>query len=93
MLFRVENQVGVVLRVLISDNDFFDGFKLELEEISIIIKEVSYFSDLFICVVVLGEEKILFVNGLQNFFVLFSVVFGDLYVMKIIGKGGEMFCF
>lgn len=51
------------MRIFISDNDFFDGFKLELEYISIIIKEVSNLSDMFLYVVIFGEEKIFFVNG------------------------------
>ena len=92
MSFRVENQAGVALRVLTSDNDPPDGFKLEPEETSIITKEVSHPSDLSIRAVVPGEEKTLLVNGLQNLLVSPSVAPGDPYVMTITGKGGEMFC-
>lgn len=91
MSFRVENQAGVALRVLTSDNDPPDGFKLEPEDTSIITKEVSNPSDLSIRAVVPGEEKTLLVNGLQNLLISPSVAPGDPYVMKITGKGGESF--
>ena len=91
MSFRVQNQAGVALRVLTSDNDPPDGFKLEPEDTSIITKEVSNPSDLSIHAVVPGEEKSLLVNGLQNLLLSPSAAPGDPYVMKITGKGGESF--
>ena len=90
MSFRVENQAGVALRVLTSDNDPPDGFKLEPEHTSIITKEVSNPSDLSIRAVVPGEESLL-VNGLPNLLLSPSVAPGDPYVMRITGKGGESF--
>ena len=91
MSFRVENQAGVALRVLTSDNDPPDGFKLEPEHTSIITKEISNPSDLSIRAVVPGEEKTLLVNGLQSLLLSPSMAPGDPYVMRITGRGGESF--
>lgn len=93
MSFRVENQAGVALRVLTSDNDPPDGFKLEPEHTSIITKEVSNPSDMSIHAVVPGEEKTLLVNGLPRILVAPSKATGDPIVLRITGKGGESFVF
>lgn len=91
MSFLVENQAGVALRVLTSDNDPPDGFKLEPEHTSIITKEVSNPTDMSIHAVVPGEEKTLLVNGHPRIMVAPSKATGDPIVLKITGPGGKGF--
>ena len=89
MSFMVQNEAGVVLRVITSDNDPPDGFRLEPEHSSIITKEVSNPSDLSIHAVVPGEEKTLLVNGQPRIVVAPSRATGDPIVLKVTGEGGE----
>lgn len=91
MSFLVDNQAGVTLRVLTSDNDPPDGFKLEPEHRSIITKEVSNPSDMSIHAVVPGEEKTLLLNGQPRIIVAPSKATGDPLVLRITGKGGQSY--
>ena len=85
----MENEAGVALRVITSDNDPPDGFRLEPEGSSIITKEVSSPSDMSIHAVVPGEEKTLLLNGQPRVVVAPSKAIGDPMVFKITGKDGK----
>ena len=85
----VDNQAGVTLRVLTSDNDPPDGFKLEPEHRSIITKEVRSPSDMSMHAVVPGEEKTLLINGQPRIIVAPSKATGDPLVLRITGTGGR----
>lgn len=89
MSFMVENQAGVTLRVLTSDNDPPNGFRLEPEHKSIITKEVRSPSDMSLHAVVPGEEKTLLINGQPRIMVAPSKATGDPIVLRITGKGGK----
>lgn len=89
--FLVDNEAGVTLRVITSDNDPPDGFRLEPEQRSIITKEVSNPSDLSIHAVVPGEEKALLLNGQPRIVVAPSKATGDPIVLRVTGKDGESF--
>ena len=87
----MDNEAGVTLRVITSDNDPPDGFRLEPEQRSIITKEVSNPSDLSIHAVVPGEEKALLLNGQPRIVVAPSKATGDPIVLRVTGKDGESF--
>ena len=85
----MENEAGLALRVITSDNDPPDGFRLEPDGSSIITKEVSSPSDMSIHAVVPGEEKTLLLNGQPTVVVAPSKAIGDPVVFKITGKDGK----
>ena len=87
--FLVQNEAGVTVRVITSDNDPPDGFRLEPEHSSIITKEVNNPSDLSIHAVVPGEEKTLLIDGQPRIVVAPSKATGDPLVFKITGKDGK----
>nr|XP_058946642.1 uncharacterized protein LOC131774603 [Pocillopora verrucosa] len=89
MSFLVENQAGVTMRILTSDNDPPDGFKLEPEHTSIITKEVSNPSDMSLHAVIPGEEKTLLVNGQPRIIVSPSKATGDPILLRITGRKGD----
>lgn len=93
MSFLVENQAGVTMRILTSDNDPPDGFKLEPEHTSIITKEVSNPSDMSLHAVIPGEEKTLLVNGQPRIIVSPSKATGDPILLRITGRKGAWFVY
>ena len=89
LTFLVENQAGATLKLITSDNDPPDGFKLEPEHSSVITKELVNPSDLSIHAVVPGAEKTLLVNGQPRIVVAPSKITGDPMVLRVTGKDGK----
>ena len=89
LTFLVENQAGATLKLITSDNDPPDGFKLEPEHSSVITKEVINPSDLSIHAVVPGAEKTLLVNGQSRIVVAPSKITGDPMLLRVTGKDGK----
>ena len=79
----------MTLKLITSDNDPPDGFKLEPEHSSVITKELVNPSDLSIHAVVPGAEKTLLVNGQPRIVVAPSKITGDPMVLRVTGKDGK----